>query len=106
MGTANHKDGDPYEAVPGLGTVLCNLYEELCTSSSTFAAQLKTKTPDHRKIVWTPEMESALESIKKELLDNVVLDLPDPYKPFVLEVDSSDYAVGGVLNQHNPKGEF
>ena len=51
-------------------------------------------------------MESALESITKEPFDNVVLDLPDPYKPYVLEVDSSDYAVGGVLNQHNPKGEL
>ena len=51
-------------------------------------------------------MRSALEQIKTLLLENVVLDIPDPYKPYVLEVDSSDYAVGGVLSQHNPAGEL
>ena len=63
--------------------------------------QLKTKGPDNRKIVWDQEMREALEAIKNDLLENVVLDLPDPYKPYVLEVDSSDYAVACVLSQYN-----
>jgi len=68
--------------------------------------QLKSRTPEDDKVVWDDEMRSALEQIKKLLLENVVLDIPDPYKPYVLEVDSSDYAVGGVLSQHNSVGEL
>ena len=68
--------------------------------------QLKNRTPDDVKIIWDDEMRQALDRIKSLLLENVVLDIPDPYKPYVLEVDSSDYAVGGVLSQHNPAGEL
>ena len=68
--------------------------------------QLKNRTTEDTKIIWDPEMRQALDEIKRLLLENVVLDIPDPYKPYVLEVDSSDYAVGGVLSQHNCAGEL
>ena len=68
--------------------------------------QLKGRGPDDTKISWTDEMRESLEKIKSLLLDNVVLDIADPYKPYILEVDSSDFAVGGVLSQHNPSGEL
>ena len=51
-------------------------------------------------------MKVALENVKNDLLENVVLDLPNPYKPYVLEVDSSEFAVGGVLSQHNDLNEL
>ena len=66
--------------------------------------QLKSRPGDDIKVVWDEEMTHALEEIKRMLLENVVLDIPDPYNPYVLEVDSSDYAVGGVLSQHNSAG--
>jgi hypothetical protein len=68
--------------------------------------QLKNRAPDDVKVVWDNDMRDALEKIKSLLLENVVLDIPDPYKPYVLEVDSSDYAVGGVLSQQNSAGEL
>ena len=67
---------------------------------------LKSRDPDDKKIVWTQEMRNSLETIKNDLINNVVLQLPDPYKAYVLEVDSSDYAIGGVLSQHNDLGEL
>ena len=54
-----------------------------------------------RKLVWTTTMVDAFERLKKELLENVVLDIADPNKPYVMETDASDYAVGGVLSQNN-----
>ena len=69
-------------------------------------AQLKNRCPEDTKIQWNVDMKQALEQIKKLLLENVVLDIPDPYKEYVLEVDSSDYAVGGVLSQENAQGEL
>ena len=68
--------------------------------------QLKNRSAEDSKVVWTDDMVEALEMIKKLMLENVVLDIPDPYKPYVLEVDSSDYAIGGVLSQHNLANEL
>jgi hypothetical protein len=48
-----------------------------------------------KRIVWTDIMILGFDQIKKDLLSNVVLDIPDPSKSFVLESDASDYAVGG-----------
>ena len=68
--------------------------------------QLKNRSAEDSKVVWDDEMRSALESIKRLMLENVVLHIPNPYKPYVLEVDSSDYAVGGVLSQQNELSEL
>jgi hypothetical protein len=68
--------------------------------------QLKNRAVDNTKVIWDDQMREALEKIKVLLLENVVLEIADPYKPYVLEVDSSDYAVGGVLSQHNAANEL
>ena len=51
-------------------------------------------------------MHTAFEALKEALLENVVLQIADPTKPFVLEVDASDYAVGGVLYQEDQDGNY
>lgn len=66
----------------------------------------KLKTPYSRRVDWTDEMIVAFETIKKELLTNVVLHIPDPNKPYVLECDACDYAVGGVLSQEDGEGRL
>ena len=50
-------------------------------------------------------MRSAFENIKRALINNVVLDIADPTKPY-LAVDSSDFAVGGVLAQEDSDGNL
>ena len=59
-----------------------------------------------QKVAWTGEMKVAITKIKKDLLSNVVLDIADPMKPYILVVDASDYAVGWVLSQYNAKNEL
>ena len=51
-------------------------------------------------------MVEAFHALKQALLQNVVLDIADPSKPYVLEVDASDYAVGGVLQQEDQHGRL
>ena len=63
--------------------------------------QLKARSATNKKIQWTKEMLDAFEKLKRALLENVVLDIADPTKPFVLEVDASDFAIGGVLSQRD-----
>ena len=53
---------------------------------------------------WTPERDTALEDLKRELLKPFALFLDNPYKPFVIQTNASDYAMGAVLEQTEEKG--
>ena len=89
---------------------LCQYYSTYVKNFAHIAAplteQLKNRSAQNRKILFTPDMISSFEALKHELLNNVVLDIADPSKPFVLEVDASDYAVGGVLSQKDSEGNL
>lgn len=54
---------------------------------------------DKRKILWTPETETAFEKCKQELTDNTFLAYPVPGAPLSMHVDASDKAIGAVLHQ-------
>ena len=58
------------------------------------------------QIRWNDAMYDAFAKLKWALLKNVVLDIADPSKPYVLEVDASDFAVGGVLQQEDSEGKL
>ena len=94
------------KAFLGLAQYYAIYMKDFARIAVPLSKQLKNRSADDSKVVWDAEMRQSLEDIKKLLLENVVLDIPDPYKPYVLEVDSSDYAVGGVLSQHNLAGEL
>ena len=59
-----------------------------------------------RKLIWTDQMISAFARLKSALLEDVVLDIADPSKPYEMQTDASDYAVGGVLSQLNDQKEL
>jgi hypothetical protein len=54
---------------------------------------LKKNTP----FVWTPALQESFDTLKTALVEAPVLALPDFTKPFVLETDASDQAIGVVL---------
>ena len=56
------------------------------------------------KISWNPAMTEAFLKVKEDLLQNVVLQIANPTKPYRLRVDASDYAIGGVLSQFDSGG--
>ncbi|KAK6213447.1 reverse transcriptase domain protein [Colletotrichum tabaci] len=55
---------------------------------------------------WTNEQDKAFEDIKQQVLSEPVLMIPDPRKPFELETDASDYAIGGQLGQRDEEGRL
>ena len=51
-------------------------------------------------------MIEALHTIKESMVQEAMLHIPDPSKPYELETDASEYAVGAVLYQHDRHGEL
>ena len=54
---------------------------------------------------WTSRQTQALEQLIEKVTTQPVLVYPDPEKPFELEVDASNYAMGAILFQRNNKGK-
>ena len=52
-----------------------------------------------KKIQWTPELESAFQSVKKMVCQETLLNYPDWGKPFDIHTDASDYQLGAVISQ-------
>ena len=48
---------------------------------------------------WTSQCQEAFEGMKKMLSEDPVLAMPDMLKPFEVQTDASDFALGGVLMQ-------
>jgi len=58
---------------------------------------------------WTsPGQDSAalFDTLKEKFLEEPVLIMPDPVKPFMFETDVSNWAVGAVLKQRGSDGEM
>nr|GEV92016.1 hypothetical protein CTI12_AA187700 [Tanacetum cinerariifolium] len=49
--------------------------------------------------IWYEECQAAFESLKKAVMEEPVLRLPDVTMPFELYTDASDFGIGGVLMQ-------
>ncbi|KAL0357980.1 UNVERIFIED_CONTAM: Gag-Pol polyprotein [Sesamum calycinum] len=48
---------------------------------------------------WTPQCQVAFDNLKRAMVTDPMLALPDMSKPFMVEIDASDFALGGVLMQ-------
>ena len=79
---------------------LANYYRSFIPSFSELAIPLTTLTKKNVPFVWGELQQKAFESLKKEFDVGRVLAHPDISKPFVLETDASDVALGGVLSQY------
>jgi len=51
-----------------------------------------------QKWKWTERQEEAFRELKKKFTKKLVLAAPDLDKKIRMEVDASDYAMGGVLS--------
>ena len=90
----------------GVAQYYCQYVRNFADIALPLTEQLKSRKKGDNKIVWTSSMQQAFQKLKEELLKNAVLDIADPYKPYVLEVDASDFAVGGVLSQEDAQGQL
>ena len=53
---------------------------------------------------WKQEQEDAFQELKQAVQTELVLLQPNQKKPFKVEIDASNYAIGAVLMQKDDKG--
>ena len=80
---------------------LAGYYRKFIPKFALVAKPLTDMTQgEGNSITWTEEGSIALERLKKALLSEPVIQLPEVDKPFILHTDASHDCVGAVLSQY------
>lgn len=76
-----------------------NFYQRFILDNSTLLAPLTALTSPKVAFSWNPSASRAFETLKAHFITAPIVQLPDPDRQFVVEVDASDIGVGAVLSQ-------
>lgn len=79
---------------------LCSYYRRVIQNFAAVAKPLHRLTEKGRKFLWNKEAQEAFEVLRNKLITAPILALPDITKPFVLDTDASNEAIGAVLSQN------
>ena len=77
-----------------------NYYRRFVRDFARIAGPLHNLTKKEDTFVWTSEAQSAFEALKHAFVSAPILRYADFAKPFVLETDASNFAMGCILSQH------
>ncbi|KAL0373943.1 UNVERIFIED_CONTAM: Transposon Tf2-12 polyprotein [Sesamum radiatum] len=78
---------------------LANYYQHFVKDYSKIARPMTDLLKKTEAWNWTPQCQVSFDDLKRAMVTDPVLALPDMSKPFVVETDASDFALGGVLMQ-------
>ncbi len=84
---------------------LLNYHRAFTPGFSHIVKPLTNLLKKDMKFLWTPSCTKALDKIIHILTSEPVLTHPNLEKPFELEVDASDYAIGAILFQRDERGK-
>ena len=83
-----------------------NYYRKFIKDYGNLTQPLNELLKKDKKFIWTDKAQQAFETLKGIFQAVPVLQLPDPYKPFMVEYDTSKYASGAVLQQQDSNGDW
>ena len=78
---------------------LAGFYCDFIPAFASISQPLNHLTSDQIPYQWSDGCEKAFNRLTEQLLSEPVLKFPNLNRPFIVEVDTSDIAVGGVLSQ-------
>ena len=78
---------------------LCSYYRRFIINYSHVAKPLTRLTEKDQRFNWTTECSEAFGKLKHMLVTAPILAHPDFTKPFILDTDASNHAIGAVLSQ-------
>jgi len=83
-----------------------NFYRKFIARYSNVARPLIDLTKKDAPFIWSTECQNAFDSLKHSFVSTPVLQMPDKDKLFVVAVDASLYATGGVLMQKDSNSDL
>ena len=83
---------------------LANFYRRFVQDFSKIAMPLTQLTGSTKTFEWGDKQRAAFEALKTALTTTPVLLIPDPAKPYTLNCDACDYALGATLQQDQGNG--
>ena len=83
-----------------------NYYRKFIKDYGNLTQPLNKLLKKDKKFEWTDEAQQAFNTLKGKFQAAPVLQLPDMYKPFMVECDASKYASGAVLQQQDSNGDW
>ena len=75
-------------------------WRKFIANFSLIAAPLHALTGLNKVFQWGGKHHKAFDTLKEKISTAPVLALPDLQRPFEIQTDASDYAMGAVLTQH------
>jgi hypothetical protein len=81
-----------------------NFYRKLIKGYGEIARPLTKLTRKDQPWEWGPEQQRAFDTLKERMLEEPILRNPDPTRPFEVETDASDFAMGAQLGQRDDNG--
>jgi len=78
---------------------LAGFYRSFIPNFAKICQPLNKLTSEHVPFQWDDSCEVSFSVLKQKLLSKPVLNFPKLGEPFVVEVDASNHAIGGVLSQ-------
>src|SRR5882672_193522 len=83
-----------------------NFYRGFIREFSNKVRPLTELTKKEQPFLWGPRQEQVFQELKEIFQTAPVLAMPDPDKPFFVESDASQFAMGVVLMQRNDQGKL
>ncbi len=81
-----------------------NFYRRFIKGYSKIAALLITLTCKDKPFSWNPTAQAAFDTLKMAFTSAPILIHPDLTRPFIVETDASDFALGAILSQFGIDG--
>ena len=85
---------------------LCNYYRRFVENFAFIAKPLHNLTKKNKKFEWTNDCEQSFLELKKRLVSSPILLHPNPQKPYIVECDTSNLAIGAILSQKDNEGKL
>jgi len=85
---------------------LANFYRRFIKNFSELARPLSSLTRKNTPFAWSDSQEEAFIKLKDAFCSAPVLTIPDPSKPFIVETDASNFAIGAVLSQFDEENRL
>ena len=78
---------------------MCNYYRIFIKDFAKIARPLNKLTRKNVPFNWGSDQQSAFDKLNELITSASILRNPDSNKPFIVETDASNFAVGAILSQ-------